>query len=49
VRSPPKYGVLGESADLNEFLFGSERAVLAAVRPLLLDIHHGKCFYAGGR
>jgi hypothetical protein len=31
--------------DLNEFLFGSERAVLAVVRPVLLDIQSGRCFY----
>ncbi len=37
--------ILGESADLEEFLFGSERASLAAVRPVLLDLQHGKCFY----
>jgi hypothetical protein len=28
--------VLGETADLNEFLFGSERNNLAQVRPVLL-------------
>lgn len=37
--------ILGETADLNEFLFGSERAVLAAVRPVLIDIQQGRCFY----
>jgi 5-methylcytosine-specific restriction endonuclease McrA len=37
--------VLGETADLNEFLFGSERAALAVVRPVLLDIQRGRCFY----
>lgn len=37
--------VLGETADLNEFLFGSERNNLAVVRPLLLDIQRGRCFY----
>ncbi len=37
--------VLGETADLNEFLFGSERANLAAVRPMLMDLQHGTCFY----
>jgi len=39
--------VLGETADLNEFLFGSERAGLAAVRPVLMEIQHGACFYCG--
>ncbi len=37
--------VLGETADLNEFLFGSERAALAVVRPVLMDIQRGRCFY----
>jgi hypothetical protein len=37
--------ILGETADLNEFLFGSERASLAAIRPVLLDIQNGACFY----
>jgi hypothetical protein len=32
----------------NEFLFGSERAALAAVRPVLLDIQEGRCFYCHG-
>jgi 5-methylcytosine-specific restriction endonuclease McrA len=40
--------VLGETADLNEFLFGSERNNLAAVRPVLLDLQRGRCFYCGG-
>lgn len=37
--------VLGEATDLNEFLFGSERIRLAVVRPILLDIQDGRCFY----
>jgi 5-methylcytosine-specific restriction endonuclease McrA len=37
--------VLGQTADLNEFLFGSERNNLAQVRPVLLDIQCGRCFY----
>ena len=39
--------ILGETADLNEFLFGSERAGLAAVRPVLMDLQGGACFYCG--
>jgi hypothetical protein len=39
--------VLGEAADLNAFLFGSERNNLAAIRPVLLDLQHGRCFYCG--
>jgi 5-methylcytosine-specific restriction endonuclease McrA len=37
--------VLDEVTDLNEFLFGSERTPLAAVRPVLMDVQHGRCFY----
>src|SRR5262249_35102784 len=37
--------ILGENADLNEFLFGSERANLAVVRRILLELQHGCCFY----
>ena len=37
--------VLGEAADLNQFLFGGERANLAVVRPVLIDIQRGRCFY----
>jgi hypothetical protein len=37
--------VLGETADLNQFLFGSERATLAIVRPVLIDIQQRRCFY----
>jgi hypothetical protein len=40
--------VLGETADLNEFLFGSERNNLAVVRPVLMDIQRGRCFYCRG-
>jgi HNH endonuclease len=39
--------ILGENADLNVFLFGSERVSLAAVRPVLMEIQHGECFYCG--
>jgi hypothetical protein len=37
--------VLGEIADLNEFLFGSERANLTAARPVLMEVQSGDCFY----
>lgn len=37
--------ILGENADLNEFMFGSERADLAVIRPVLIDIQRGRCFY----
>jgi 5-methylcytosine-specific restriction endonuclease McrA len=37
--------LLGERADLGEFLFGSERASLAEYRPVLRDAQAGACFY----
>jgi HNH endonuclease len=40
--------VLGETADLNEFLFGSDRNNLAAARPVLMEIQRGRCFYCKG-
>lgn len=40
--------LIGETADLHEFLFGSERNNLAVVRPVLLDLQHGRCFYCNG-
>jgi 5-methylcytosine-specific restriction endonuclease McrA len=39
---------LGETADLNEFLFRSERNNLRQVRPVLLDLQNGRCFYCKG-
>jgi len=36
---------LGTTADLSEFLFGSERSSLATVQPILQDLQHGQCFY----
>ena len=37
--------ILGEAADLNSFLFGSERADLSTARPALMKIQRGQCFY----
>jgi 5-methylcytosine-specific restriction endonuclease McrA len=37
--------LLGEIVDLREFLFGAERKALAVVRPVLMDLQGGKCFY----
>ncbi len=37
--------ILGQHADLHEFLFGSERASLAVYTPLLKDIQQNTCFY----
>jgi 5-methylcytosine-specific restriction endonuclease McrA len=39
---------LGATADLAEFLFGSERANLCDVRPVLEDIQRRRCFYCDG-
>jgi hypothetical protein len=36
---------LGDPADLDEFLFGSERVSLAAYVPILRDLQSSKCFY----
>jgi 5-methylcytosine-specific restriction endonuclease McrA len=40
--------VLETNVDLQEFLFGSERANLGVVQPILQDIQRGKCFYCDG-
>ena len=37
--------VLGSKTDLSEFLFGSERADLSDLRPVLEDIQSKRCFY----
>jgi len=34
---------------LESFLFGTDRRALAAVRPDLLDLQSGRCFYCGSR
>ena len=41
--------VLGEQADLRDFLFGSERASLAPLRPILTEVQDGSCFYCEAR
>jgi len=42
-------GVLGEEADLHDFMFGGERTLLTPVRPLLRELQQDKCFYCGER
>jgi hypothetical protein len=37
--------LLGTTSDLHEFLFGSERASLTTVKPILNEFQHGDCFY----
>lgn len=39
--------LIGETLDLREFLFGAERKALSVVRPVLMDLQHGSCFYCG--
>jgi 5-methylcytosine-specific restriction endonuclease McrA len=45
----PNQRRLGQTADLSEFLFGTERADLKCFRPILLDIQKGECFYCPRR
>jgi hypothetical protein len=37
--------LVGETADLAAFLFGTERTALGPLRPLLADLQRGQCFY----
>lgn len=37
--------LMGESTDLRDFLFGAERTALSAVKPVLMELQAGKCFY----
>jgi hypothetical protein len=39
---------LGSTADLAEFLFGSERSSLTLLRAALVDLQGGRCFYCDG-
>jgi hypothetical protein len=39
--------LLGQSVDLYEFLFGSERSALAVYLDILHEIQRGTCFYCG--
>jgi 5-methylcytosine-specific restriction endonuclease McrA len=45
--------LVGGGNELGDFLFGSERSVLAAFQPILADVQQGRCFYCrrplGGR
>lgn len=40
---------LASTAELADFLFGSERGSLAVLRPALVDLQGGRCFYCGGQ
>ncbi len=41
--------ILGETADLRQFLFGSDRGLLAPFRQFLWDFQDGRCFYCDNR
>lgn len=41
--------LLGETIDLREFLFGSEREGLGVFRKFLMDLQSGECFYCRSR
>lgn len=38
-----------DESRLEDFLFGADRKLLAAVRPDLVDLQGGRCFYCGAR
>ncbi len=41
--------LVGDSADLAEFLFGAERQRLRAIAPILHELQSGRCIYSGER
>lgn len=41
--------ILGQVTDLEEFLFGSERADLGKMRQILIPFQEGRCFYCEGK
>lgn len=50
IRTNPKNTVLlGDGHDLEQVLFGADRASLALARPLLRDLQDDTCFYCRGR
>ena len=46
-RLPQNLRLIGEGLDLREFLFGSDRSALAAIRDLLREVDGNGCFYCG--
>ncbi|HTF66375.1 MAG TPA: HNH endonuclease signature motif containing protein [Edaphobacter sp.] len=40
--------LMGETTDLRDFLFGAERTALTAVKPVLMELQAGRCFYCAG-
>jgi hypothetical protein len=41
-------GLFGRATDLADFLFGSARCDVAPLRPVLMEVQHGQCFYCAG-
>ena len=39
--------ILGETVDLRQFLFGTQRNSLERIKPILHEIQEGRCFYTG--
>ena len=46
-RLPRNRALIGEGADLRDFLFGSDRTALGRARDLLLELDGNRCFYCG--
>lgn len=44
---PANTGLVGEHADLEYFLFGTQRSVLEKAAPVLEELQTGLCFYCG--
>lgn len=49
IRLPANRPILGEWADLRQFLFGIQRSVLGPFRRVLVDNQRGRCFYCEER
>lgn len=47
--NPRNAALLGDANDLEDVLFGTDRASLALARPVLRDLQHDTCFYCQGR
>jgi hypothetical protein len=48
-RLPRNRGLLGETLDLHDFMFGNERENLDGYRPVLRDVQGERCFYCEER
>jgi hypothetical protein len=47
-RVKANHAALGQATDIDEFLFGSERADLSFYRPILRNVQGDHCFYCDG-